>query len=77
MDWQILADIGGGSALAVLGWFARELWSAVKGLQRDIAKLREELPKTYVAKDDFSEFRRELMAVLSRIETKIDGKADK
>lgn len=77
MEWQTLADIGGGGALAVLGWFARELWSAVKGLQRDIAKLREELPKTYVAKDDFSEFRRELMAVLSRIETKIDGKADK
>lgn len=77
MEWQSIIDIVGGGVLAVVGWFARELWAAVKGLQKDISKLREELPKTYVAKDDFSDFRRELMTVLTRIETKLDGKADK
>jgi len=29
----------------VLGWFARELWSAVKELKVALAKLREDLPR--------------------------------
>lgn len=62
---------------ASLGWFARELWSAVKELKSDLAKLREELPTHYVRKDDFVEFKRDLMNVLERIEHKLDTKADK
>ena len=53
------------------------MWSAVNNLKDDVAKLREELPKTYVAKDDFGDFKRELMQVLTRIETKLDNKQDK
>jgi hypothetical protein len=44
---QDLLNLIGGIGLTVLGWFGRELWSAVKELKTDLAKLREELPKTY------------------------------
>jgi uncharacterized membrane-anchored protein YhcB (DUF1043 family) len=49
---QDLLNLVGGIGLTVLGWFARELWSAVKELKTDLAKLREELPKTYAQRDD-------------------------
>ena len=37
-----------GSALAALGWFARQIWDAIKELRSDLARLREELPTRYV-----------------------------
>lgn len=61
----------------VFGWFAREMWSAVKELQTDLSKLREELPKQYVAKDDYKSDVRELKEMLAKIFDKLDDKADK
>lgn len=63
--------------MAVLGWFARELWSAVKELKFDLAKLREDLPKEYVAKDDYRQDIRELKEMMNKIFDKIDAKQDK
>jgi len=77
MDYQFLFNIIFGIATSVCGWFGRSLWDAVNSLRTDLSKLREELPKTYLAKDDFGEFRRELMTVLNRIESKLDSKVDK
>ena len=71
----ITALIGGG--FAILGWFARELWGAVKELRADLAALREDLPKEYVAKDDYKEDIREIKALLERIFEKLDAKVDK
>ena len=71
----INALIGGG--FAILGWFARELWGAVKELRADLVKLREDLPKDYVAKDDYREDIREIKALLERIFEKLDAKVDK
>ena len=62
---------------AGFGWFAREIWSAVKDLKNDIVSLERELPNLYVRRDDFKEFREELMAAVLRIEVKLDGKMDK
>jgi hypothetical protein len=76
-EWQPFINAGGLCIMGALGWFARELWDAVKDLKSDLAKLREELPKTYVAKDDFVDFKKELMQVLNRIEDKLDHKQDK
>ena len=76
MDQSIINWALSGISL-VLGWFARELWSAVKELKADLAKLREELPTHYVRKDDFADFKRDLMNVLERIENKLDSKQDK
>lgn len=66
-----------GAGLTVLGWFARELWSAVKELRLDLIALKSNLSEQYVRKDDFREFRRELLGVLQRIEDKLDHKVDK
>ena len=33
MDWQTLINIGAGGVLALLGWFARELWDIVKQIK--------------------------------------------
>ena len=77
MEPQELVNVLLGGTSAVLGWFARELWAAVKELKSDLAKLREELPKHYLSKDDFSDTRREIMSILQRIENKLDNKQDK
>jgi hypothetical protein len=67
--------LGGG--FTVLGWFARELWAAVKELKVDLALLRENLPKEYVAKDDYREDIRDIKAMLAKIFEKLENKADK
>lgn len=77
MDYQTLINVGSGTALAVMGWFARELWGAVKELRGDLSKLREELARDYLSKDDFKDAVRELRDLLVRIENKLDQKADK
>ena len=63
--------------MAIIGWFARVLYAAVSELKDDLAKLREELPIHYVRKDDFREFRHNVMDALQRIETLLYQKADK
>jgi hypothetical protein len=71
----INALLGGG--FTVLGWFARELWAAVKEIKSDLASLREDLPKEYVAKDDYREDIRDIKAMLAKIFKKLENKADK
>lgn len=77
MDTQHLLNLGFGAASAVLGWFARELWSAVKDLKADLAKLREELPRGYVMKEDYRRDIYEIKEMLGKIFDRLDGKADK
>jgi hypothetical protein len=77
MEYQSLINTGAGIAFTVAGWFAREMWSAVKELKSDLAKLREELPKTYVTRDDSREDIREIKEMLNKIFDKLDSKVDK
>lgn len=67
MDTQSLLNLLFSSAGLILGWFLRELWSAVKDLKLDLAKLREELPKEYVAKDDYRQDVKELKDMIARL----------
>lgn len=76
-EYQNLINIAAGAAFSALGWFARELWSAVNDLKGDLAKLREELPKTYVTREDFKTDVRDIKDMLSKIFDKLDHKADK
>ena len=71
----INALLGGG--FIVLGWFARELWAAVKELKADLAKLREDLPKEYVLRSDYREDIRDIKTMLAKIFEKLENKADK
>jgi uncharacterized coiled-coil DUF342 family protein len=77
MSFQDLINIGAGGLLAVLGWFARQLWDAVKSLQSDLSKLREEIAKDYTRRDDFKELATEIRQMFREISDKLDKKADK
>jgi len=74
---QHLINMFLGIGMTVGGWFAREMWGAVKELRADLVKLREDLPKEYVSKDDYREDIKEIKALLERIFEKLDAKVDK
>lgn len=67
MDTQSLLNLAFSTAGVILGWFLRELWTAVKELKADLAKLREELPKDYVAKDDYRQDVKELKDMIAKL----------
>jgi hypothetical protein len=77
MDYQSLFNTGLGLSCTVIGWFARELWSAVKELKADLTRLSVELPKTYVTRDDYRSDLKEIRDLLGRIFDKLDGKVDR
>jgi hypothetical protein len=77
MEMQQIIDLGLGAVMAVIGWFARELWSAVKELKSDLSKLREDLPKAYVTKDDYRQDIRELKEIMNKIFDRLENKQDK
>jgi antirestriction protein len=52
---------------SVFGWVLRMLWTASQELKADLAKLREELPKEYVSKDDYRQDVRELKEMISKL----------
>ena len=77
MSTQELINLALIAAASVLGWFAREMWSAVKELKGDLAKLREELPRAYITRDDYKEDIREIKAMLTKLFDRLDHKVDK
>lgn len=77
MDVQSILNVGLIAASSVTGWFARELWTAVKELKADLSKLREDLPRTYVVKDDYREDIRDIKDMIGKIFDKLDNKTDK
>ena len=77
MNYQYLINIAAGSVIAIGGWFARQLWDAVKSLQSDLSALREEIAKDYTRRDDFKDFAAEIRQMFREISDKLDKKADK
>jgi hypothetical protein len=84
MDGQMIINLLAGSALAVIGWFARQLWDAVERLKSDVKDIEICLPSNYVRKKDMSDLKHDmevrfdkLEAMLARIFEKLDTKADK
>jgi antirestriction protein len=77
MEMQNIIDLALGGVMVVIGWFARELWAAVKELKADLSKLREDLPKEYVAKDDYRQDIRELKDIMNKVFDKLEHKLDK
>ena len=81
MDTQSLLNMLGGLAIAVGGWFARQLWDSVQKLQRDLHQIEIDLPQHYLRKDEFREGVKEIKDILNEIFRKIDDlrkeKADK
>lgn len=77
MEIQNIIDLALGGVMVVIGWFARELWAAVKELKADLSKLREDLPKEYVTKDDYRQDIRELKEIMNKVFDKLEHKLDK
>ena len=77
MNTQDLINAGLGTAASVAGWVARELWAAVKDLKADLAKLREELPRAYITRDDYKDDIREIKVMLTKLFDRLDHKVDK
>ena len=84
MDWQTDINIGLGSVLAALGWFAREIWDSLKELRRDTHQIEKDLRELYVRRDDLKEVRIEMTARFDKLESligslydRLNDKADK
>ena len=77
MDTQSIFNFLGGAAVAVGGWFAREIWGAVKELRKDLHDLEVDIPKSYVSKFDMDKRMDHIEGMFQRIYDKLDGKADK
>lgn len=76
-SWPSMAQAAVNIAMILGGWILKTLWYAQKEMAHDLAKLREEMPKTYVPKDDFRDTMTALFKKLDRIEDKLDDKEDK
>lgn len=77
MDPQLIFNIIVGLLLSVVGWFARELWGAVKKLQEDLHRIEVDLPKSYVSKYEFHDTMQRIESMVQKIFDKLDDKVDK
>jgi hypothetical protein len=77
MEMQNFINLLGGAALSVLGWFARQLWDAMKELRSDLHVLEVNLPENYAKRDDLNKRMDHIESMFQRIYDKLDAKADK
>ena len=56
-----------------IGWFLKELWSAVQSLKIEVHDIRTHLAENYMHKDDFSGRWEEVLKAVHRIEDKLDN----
>jgi len=81
MDHQTLINAAFSIVMAGGGWFAREIWGAVKELRQAVHKLEVEMPSNYIRKDEFQDGIKELKEICRQIFDKLDSiekrKADK
>lgn len=78
---QEMINLLAGVGFSALGWFARILLVAVRDLEKDLAKLREELPRTYLpkaeAREAIADLTKEMRENFNRLFSLLDQKADK
>lgn len=77
MEWQTLINIGAGGLLAVIGWFARELWDMVRELKSAIHQIEIDLPRHYVRKEDINQRFDRIEMLLDKVYERLDQKADR
>ena len=77
MEMQHFINLLGGAGLSVLGWFARQLWDAMKELRADLHVLEVNLPENYVKRSDMDKRMDHIEDMFQRIYDKLDNKADK
>lgn len=84
MDWQTAINFGGSALIAAIGWFARQLWTAVDNLKKDVTDLGLHVSENYVKKAELQTFKSDMDKRFDRIEMlidkvylKVDAKVDK
>ena len=84
MEQGIVMDVLLSVVSALLGFFLRSIWVAVRDLQEQDAALTDKLARVevlvageYVRKNDFDRKIDAIFGKLDRIEEKLDRKADK
>lgn len=84
MDIQHLINASVGAAIAAFGWFARQLWDAVKELRSDLESQKLHVSENYVKKSEIDMVRADidkrfdkLELMLSRLYDKLDQKVDR
>jgi hypothetical protein len=66
------------------GWYMKAIWESLKelratddGLTKEISSLKVMVAGDYIRREAFERLSEAMFAKLDRIETKLDGKADK
>jgi len=77
MDLNIILNIVLGSALAIGGWFVRQMWDAVQKLKDDLKKIEVDMPTHYVRKDEMAARFDRIEDLLDKLYEKLDNKVDK
>ena len=88
MEWQTIINFGLSCVIAALGWFAREIWDAIKELRKDIKDIEQSLPENYVRRDDFKDSMtdvredmregfREVKELIGAVFKRLDSKQDR
>jgi uncharacterized membrane protein (DUF106 family) len=77
MEFQNILD--GVMALigAILGWFVKIIWDAIKELQKDMKETNQTIHEHYVRKEDYRIDIAEIRGMFNRIMDKLDSKVDK
>lgn len=66
-----------GLACSVLGWFSREMYTAMQALRKDIFALEVRIGTDYVRYDRLQDALKPIMEGLSEIKHTLAGKVDK
>jgi hypothetical protein len=77
MDYHFLFTLALAILNAFLGWFAREMWDAVKSLKRDLSALEVKITEKYVSYDRLKDVMHPVLESLEEIKRALRDKADK
>lgn len=77
MDTQTIINSALGLIIAMIGWFAHVLWTAVNKLRDDLHDVEVSLPSYYLRKDEFHSAMATLNEKLDKIWAKLADKADR
>jgi hypothetical protein len=75
LEQALIAALGCG--FACLGWFAREMWSAVQTLKTELARLEVKISADFVRYDRMQDALGPVLEKLTRIEDTLQRKVDK
>lgn len=63
--------------ISVAGWFTKMVWNKIGRIESRIMEIQTEFHEKYVRRDDYRNDLSEIKAMLNKIFSKLDEKADK